>query len=423
MQFIIFIILISIFQNNVAQRKVEFKKLKSNFSLKGNKENYYKNLINNSYDIFRGEITTKNEKNWLKAIQDLESIFLSNEITENALIKILNQNTDKFINLQRTGLQAVLSLFPNKFNVEIERIFNGTNDLISFAICANYYLKNNINFELIQELLEIKFHDKKNDPLYISLLYDIQNQSNKKFLNRPELSELLNHPFQKGKTIIYSFHRKDRRFTGITIIKKPDGGFVTNSDGTIFYIKQLALSFSNLPGYIPNGNTPEGIYSIVGWYISPNQTIGPTPNILLRSPFEVSPNTFFHNAVNNNKWLIEDYKNLLPDSWKNYFPIYQSFYSGNIGRKLIIMHGSADELNYYKELPFYPLSPTRGCLSSTEIWNENTGSCIQSDQAKLINAFFSTEQTKGFLIVVELDNKKGNVTISELMPFLMKNNH
>ena len=108
----------------------------------------------------------------------------------------------------------------------------------------------------------------------------------------------------------------------------------------------------------------------------------------------------------------------MPDSWKNYFPIYQSFYSGMIGRKLIIMHGSADELNYFKDFPYFPFTPTRGCLSSIEIWDENTGYCIESDQAKLINSFFSTHQTKGFLIVVELDDKKENISISDILPFI-----
>ncbi len=48
------------------------------------------------------------------------------------------------------------------------------------------------------------------------------------------------------------------------------------------------------------------------------------------------------------------------------------------------MHGSTDEIKYFEEQPFYPLTPTRGCLSSKEIWSEKTGKSVDSDQLKLI---------------------------------------
>ncbi len=171
---------------------------------------------------------------------------------------------------------------------------------------------------------------------------------------------------------------------------------------------------------MPNGNTPQGIYSIVGVYISPTETIGPTPNILVRSPFEVRTEIFYHNKNSVSNWNQIDYENLLPDTWKNYEPIYQSYKAGKIGRKLIIMHGSTDETKFFKEFPYYPLTPTKGCLSSKEIWSELNGKCIESDQVQLINAFRSAKQKKGFLVVIELDDQNKPISLNEIEKYIIK---
>ena len=89
-------------------------------------------------------------------------------------------------------------------------------------------------------------------------------------------------------------------------------------------------------------------------------------------------------------------------------------------RKLLIMHGSTDDLTFYKNQQYYPHTPTQGCISSIELWNESTGKCIRSDQAKLMNAFFSTGVLEGFLIVVNIDDKKAPVTLDELKSLILK---
>ena len=63
----------------------------------------------------------------------------------------------------------------------------------------------------------------------------------------PPIKDILNHEFQKGKTIIYSFHRKNRIHPGLTVIKNPYGKFVRNADSSLFSIQQLAYSVSNMP--------------------------------------------------------------------------------------------------------------------------------------------------------------------------------
>jgi hypothetical protein len=235
----------------------------------------------------------------------------------------------------------------------------------------------------------------------------------------PSVKDLLAHHFQKGKTIIYSIFRKERDYPGITVIKKPGGNFVRNDSGEIFHIKHLARSLSDLPYYLKNGNTPQGIYSVVGFYLSPTESIGPTPNVLTRIPYEVPPSIFYHDTTFGRRWNLSDYLNLIPESWKDYQPLQNAYHGGKIGRRKIVMHGSVDDLSFYKDKPFYPLTPTRGCIVSKEIWDEETGKNIESDQAKLMNAFFSTGELDGFLVVLEINDKKKPVNIEEIKPYIL----
>ena len=168
---------------------------------------------------------------------------------------------------------------------------------ISYSISAHYLLHNEETLDVKLEYLEDirkKFPNYKENEILKSLYNDLENKLSSAKQQYPKIEDILNHDFQSGKTIIYTIHRKNRKIPGITLVKKPDGEFLRNSDNSLFHIPQLALSYSDLPGYIPNGNTPQGIYSVIGWYISNTETIGPTPAVLVRSPFEVSPRTFYH---------------------------------------------------------------------------------------------------------------------------------
>lgn len=417
---LLLIISIIIFSNLTAQRIIRTDNLKSDFVKSENKQNYYPNLIKNAELTFNKPID-KNISLWIKSLRDVQSILLKNDAVFNGLQKALKYAEDNNKKFQRISLEVAYTLYSKQFREEISKIFVKSNDPVSYAIAVHYLLRsnfhnNNSNFYL--ENIEQRFPNFHKNEVLKSLHAELINISENKHLKTPNLTELLSHKFQSGKTILYSFHRKDRNYPGITIIKKPNGEFLKNDDGTIFNIPQLALSYSNLPSYIPSGNTPQGIFSIVGWYISPTETIGPTPNVLTRSPYEVSPKIFYHGQNKSQKWNLDEYKNLLPKSWQNYAPIYQSFEAGKSGRKLIIVHGSTDETEYFKESIYYPHTPTRGCLSSIEIWSGETGKCIKSDQSDLINAFKSVGQKSGYLIVLELDDQKKAVELKEIEPFI-----
>ena len=404
--------------NTFAQNKNYLKNLKSNFAKGENKEKYYTNLVKN-IDLTFNRKDLVNSAQWIKALRDAQSIFLRNSNVQFGIEYAIQQKVDNDLKLQRTALEIAYTLYPKEFESLVNNIFQQTKDPISFSIATYYLLGNNTSKDIKKKFaadIRQRFPEYIKNDILNSLFTDISEDLNT--VSYSNIEEILNHEFQSGKTIIYSFHRKNRKLPGITIIKKPDGKFLRNPDNSFFNIPQLSLSYSNLPGFLPNGNTPQGIYSVIGWYISNTETIGPTPAVLVRSPFEVNPTIFYHKKNINNRWNIEDYKSLLPIEWRDYSPIYESYVAGKIGRKLIIIHGSTDETKYFENEEYYPLTPTRGCLSSKELWDSKTGKLIESDQLKLIEAMKTIDHWKGFLVVIEIDNKEIPVKIEEIEKYL-----
>ncbi|MCI0493467.1 hypothetical protein L0Z72_00550, partial [candidate division KSB1 bacterium] len=290
----------------------------------------------------------------------------------------------------------------------MKRVAETTDHPKLFVMAIHYLCRIDENEKPVhQKLLTQKFPDWQNHPILYLLSLDLQTNAIEKFKNRPALFDILKHPFEKGKVIIYSLQRNDRDFPGLTIIKKPNGTFVRNDSGAIFSIPHLARSASNLPGYITNGNTPQGIFSIQGSEVSKNVFIGATPNLQLVMPFEVSVGKYFHQPnMQDTTWSKKYYENLLPESWRNHELIYEAFYAGKAGRTEIIAHGTTIDPEFYRGMPFYPNTPSLGCLTAKEIWSGIDGTCLFSDQLAFMNAFFSVGVQDGYFIVIELDDKK-----------------
>lgn len=414
------ILFFTLFLNGLAQNSYYLNNIKSNFVKDENKQKYYSNLVKNVDNILTNPILISSPS-WISALRNAQSISLKNSNVKKGIELALSQKIDKNYKLQQTALELAYTLYKTEFEDLVSKIFNKTKDPISFSISLLYLFRNDNNSNSAGKYLEIikdQFPNFDKNYILKSLFNDIQNRTHPLQLTPKNISEIFKNDFQKNKTIIYSIHREDRKFPGITIIKKPDGNFLKNNDGTIFHIPQLTLSFSDLPGYLPNGNTPQGIYSLIGWYVSETETIGPTPAVLIRSPFEVNPKIFFHGEIKSKNWNLNDYRSLLPNSWLDHSPIFESYNAGQIGRRLIIIHGSTDEISYFENEPYFPLTPTRGCLSSKEIWDNKTGKLIDSDQLKLIKALKSIDQWQGFLVVFEINNQQNPVEIEEILPFI-----
>lgn len=376
------------------------------------KENLISNTIEKNLTL---PLNIENEKHWMSAFWGMELILYKNSKSERALKQALNNYRNHTEEFNRAALEAAYTLYPREFIKQQDKILLQTKSAKHFAMAFNYLNRANpsvYNYYSFEKFAAKNFSDWKNNPilfmLHTKLLYEYKK------INRPSLVDLLAHNFEENTYALFSLQRRNRDYPGLLIIRKLDGKFLRDDKGSIFNVSQLARAISNLPGYLTNGNTPQGIFSIQGVDTSKNVFIGRTPNIQLVLPFETDAKQYFHSNEN----LIWDealYKKLLPYSWQQYTPIYESFYAGKAGRNEIIAHGTTIELDYYTGQPYYPHTPTLGCLCTVEVWNGDDGKRIYSGQSALINALKNLNAFKGYLIVVEIDDKNSPVTLNDIL--------
>lgn len=110
-----------------------------------------------------------------------------------------------------------------------------------------------------------------------------------------------------------------------------------------------------------------------------------------------------------------------------------AWYAGMAGRSEMLCHGTTANPDWYKGLPYYPNTPSLGCLTAKEIWDPKTGKALHSDQLALYTAWIRACQNRdyapqskdepvpvaesltGFLVVVELNASPCPVTLSEVL--------
>jgi hypothetical protein len=229
--------------------------------------------------------------------------------------------------------------------------------------------------------------------------------------------------FLQNHTILYSFQRRNRNYPGLAMIRDSLGNFVMDEQGNIFSVPQLARSINNLPYYLTNGNTPQGIFRMHGFDTSTTTFIGPTTNIQLTMPFETSLQHFFiDSTITDELWTEDWYKKLLPYTLKNSATLYESFYAGKAGRTEIIAHGTTVDPEYYTGALYYPQTPTMGCLCTKEIWSETDGKRLESDQQKLVSALQAAGGANGYCVVIEIDDAQKPVSPAEILSLLKQAN-
>ncbi len=389
------------------------------------KERLYQNLLNKSINKNLAlPISDTTEEKWQEAFWALELLDYKSSWVDQRI-----QNAFDSIDLcgddfKRALIEIAYTNYPSVFVNDVHALFIKTDDPKIFVMCAEYLLKHSANsktYKTIEDQLKNKpFVFLANNPLIEMLhqrIWEFRHplptlKANKFF------TDLLNKNFLPNETILYSFQRKDRDFAGVAIVRNKEGKFVRDSTNTIFNVSQLARSLSNLPGYITNGNTPQGIFRMKGFDVSLNHFIGPTPNIQLSMPVEASLQHFLKDScIVDSTWNIDYYSGLLPQNLKSYLPLYHTYYAGLAGRSEIIAHGTTVDPEYYKGKNYYPHTPSLGCLCAMEIWD---GKRVESNQQKLVFALLQAGGADGYCVVIEIDDKQQPVTIEEILPQLLK---
>lgn len=316
--------------------------------------------------------------------------------------------------IQRALLEVLFGIYPQEFAREVKNILVRSAHPKLFAMAAVYLHRQDATQEgWIKNRLATQFPDYNTNDLLAKLETYLSQRAATHAL--PEFDSLFAHQQVHKFKVIYSFQRSHRNVPGLAVVQNADGKFARDSSGQLKTFVQLARSASNLPYFITNGSTPQGLYTITGTGISKNVFIGPTPNLQMAMMHEVNTPQFTHYfPIVFNAPPEKIYRSYFPENWQQWPGLLEAYAAGKIGRTEIIAHGTTIDPEWFAQQPYYPISPTLGCLCGREIWDPKTGRIVQSDQLNLVNTFIETPGTKGFLMVINLDDKPMPVSAEEI---------
>jgi hypothetical protein len=371
-------------------------------------------------------------------------------------------------------LEAVYAVEPERYRQDMAAVLSKERDAKLFSLAAVYLYRADTSMAHVDSL---KISLVERFPGYdtVAVLRELFNYLGDDGAQRrgetPPVAELLGAAKELGCKVIYSFQRWDRDYPGLAIVQYADGSFARNGEGRLEVFPQLARSGPGLPYFLTNGNTPQGVFSIQGTDVSHTKFIGPTPNLQLLMPWEGKWADYFHDTAEGgtgggamtgtgagamagatvgamagatagagDTMGLQRYLGLLPAGWRAYTPMQEAFAAGAIGRTEIIAHGTTIDPEYYKGWPFYPLTPTMGCLCAKELWNPTSGHPLVSEQNNLVNAFLESgrapktagrkpdghpsqrgaggpaggsDGSRGYLIVVNVNDRREPVSRAE----------
>ena len=315
--------------------------------------------------------------------------------------------------MQRGLMEVVYGIYPNEYSKPVKSILVNASQPKLFAMAAAYLARLQPNdIPWIRQQMVSKFPGYASDEL-LAALSNLLTPAVE--TNLPEFDSLFAHQQVHRFKVIYSFQRSHRNVPGLAIVQNADGRFARDSSGQLRTFVQLARSASNLPYFITNGSTPQGLYTITGTAISKNVFIGPTPNLQMAMMHEVNTPQFTHYfPIVFNAPPEKIYRSYFPENWQKWPGLLEAYSAGKIGRTEIIAHGTTIDPEWFAGQPYYPISPTLGCLCGREIWDPKTGRIQQSDQLNLVNTFIETPGTKGYLIVINLNDSPLPVSAAEV---------
>lgn len=287
---------------------------------------------------------------------------------------------------QRAFLEFIYTLYPRKFAPQLMGYWSRMASPKNKAMALEYLAQAGF-------FPEINMTDSFARSDYYRLYRQRWNGEKPRL---PKKADFRHPGFLAGQFVLCSFQSADRNQPGYLMIRTPEGNWLADEKGQPFRFPQLARAISNLPYYLTNGNTPQGLFRITGLDTSSSLWIGPTTNLQLVMPHETSPDLFF----GTDSATVENYNRWLGPLVQ--FPgLQESREAGKIGRSEIIAHGTTIPPDYYKGENYFPCTPSLGCLCSPEIWDEK-GQRIRSAQWDWISRVMQLPVLPAFLIVAEV---------------------
>lgn len=348
-------------------------------------------LVNSVDATVQIPLVDSNYKKWKSAFWAMEIMLYKPATFEKNIPVFLNQLNQLNAGLQWAFLEALYTLYPGDYTPYMKEILQGAKSDKIKALLLEYLRLGNID-------PIISSNDSFNQSPYYQL-YLLNNKPSSNSISIKE-STILNNEFLPNQNILISFQYKDRNRPGYLMIRTAESKWVTDKKNEPLRFTQLARSITNMPYYLTNGNTPQGLFRITGLDTSNNNWIGPTANLQMLMPYEQNNGPlFFSNPTDqiDNKNL---YQTLL-GPLSNISGLWQSYDAGKIGRSEIIAHGTTIPIEFYSKQPYFPCTPSLGCLCSPEIWNEE-GKLVSSIQTEWITAVKKLAQLPNYLLVIDL---------------------
>ncbi len=390
-----------------------------NGALAAKRASFYNRTVNETILAnLNSNLNSENEEKWIAAFSAINLLQYKTDFSYHKIDSLAHHLTGRSIEFKKAFLELINSDYPKKYIPQVKEVLKDSlHDAALIGMAANYIMQsgNENDIILIKFVLQNALIDFPGNIILTEMLYRASYWQKPETIPNPAI--FFSPNYLPGQILVISLQRKNRNYAGLVIVRRADGSFVRNPDSSIFHVGQLARSASNMPSVISMGNTPQGIFRMDGFDVSKGYFIGPTTNIQLTMPFEFKASHFFNN-MNDSTWSIEKYESLLPKNFVGYHPMYETYYAGKAGRNEIIAHGTTLNPEYYKDEPYYPFTPTAGCLATEECWAASNGMLVKSGQLKLVNAIKEAGGPHGYFIVLNIDNMNAPVTMADIENYI-----
>lgn len=327
--------------------------------------------------------------NWMGAYWAMELMLYKPTGYTSIIPKQISELPNFGPGFQRSFFEMLYTLYPGEFNEEVKLVWQKLRSDKAKAMALEYLAASNV-------LVDAHADDAFVKSVYFPAYNYVRNKSSQPL---PAKHLFLDTSFLNGQTVLCSFQSTDRNKPGYLMIRTADGRWLVDENGKEYRFPQLARAINNLPFYLTNGNTPQGLYRINGFDTSDNNWIGPTTNLQMYLPFEKAKLPFFEKDTA----YQTVYEKLLGTSLNQYKSLWESFTAGKLGRTEIIAHGTTIDPEFYKSKSYYPNTPSLGCLCSPEMWNE-AGERTYSSQQEWINLVMQISPAPKYLIVADIDD-------------------
>ncbi|WP_353673448.1 hypothetical protein [Synechocystis sp. LKSZ1] len=391
-----------------------------------------------AFDLTRHPVTEAEEGHWRKTLWATALLEPQDTYVVTALDQILalTERSDLSPSQARTvqtALQVATQLFlanpsPNTpLGQRFLRVVD-TSPTAEWSVMAlSALVQGGLDPDLAQakqQALQARFQGQENVALAVAL-QDITAQLQPPA--EPPLADLLNWQIAPGQTHLYLFCRRDRSVLCRAILKDAQGQWVRDNSQPgrpLWSVPLLTRSLHGLRWNFIRGATPQGIYRMEG--LMPRSepayfgAYGQFPLVKVFLPLESGVQAFRPGQGGTFPKTLTEYQTLLPSSWRDYFPIQQSYWAGRLGRSLIRIHGSGELPDFFANNRRFPDSygwnPAIGCVSALELYNPD-GTLQRADMPQILQALAQSNQGRieGYLIVSEIGgNQQKPVSLAEL---------